>query len=58
MSARRTESRRRIYVDPSAYLRILLSEDGAEELVRELDDAELVSSVLLFLEVSGDRHGT
>jgi len=42
--------RRRLYVDTSAYLCILLSEDGAERLSAESADAELLSSVLLVLE--------
>lgn len=41
---------RRVYVDTSAYLCVLLGEDGAEELARQTHDAELVSSVLLVLE--------
>lgn len=41
---------RRIYLDTSAYLCILLAEDGWKELVRETEGAELVSSVLLVLE--------
>jgi hypothetical protein len=41
---------RRVYVDTSAYLCILLGEDGAEELARQTHDAELLSSVLLVLE--------
>lgn len=40
----------RLYVDTSAYLCILLGEDGSEQLSRETDAAELVSSVLLVLE--------
>jgi predicted nucleic acid-binding protein len=41
---------RRFYVDTSAYLCILLGEDGHESLQRELAGAELFSSVLLVLE--------
>jgi hypothetical protein len=41
---------RRFYVDTSAYLCILLGEDGHESLRRELAGAELLSSVLLVLE--------
>jgi hypothetical protein len=41
---------RRIYLDTSAYLCILLAEDGWKGLVRETEGAELVSSVLLVLE--------
>ena len=40
----------RLYVDTSAYLCILLGEAGSEELSRETDGAELLSSVLLVLE--------
>lgn len=40
----------RLYVDTSAYLCILLGEDGSERLSRESDAAELLSSVLLMLE--------
>ncbi len=41
---------RRLYLDTSAYLCILLAEQGAERLSRETDGAELLSSVLLVLE--------
>jgi hypothetical protein len=41
---------RRLYVDTSAYLCVLLGERGHRELVRELARAELLSSVLLVLE--------
>jgi predicted nucleic acid-binding protein len=43
--------RSRLYVDTSAYLCILLGEDGSERLSRETEAAELLSSVLLVLEV-------
>jgi len=43
---------KRFYVDTSAYLCILLGEDGHESLRRELAGAELLSSVLLVLEAS------
>jgi hypothetical protein len=39
-----------LYLDTSAYLCILLAEDGWERLSRETDGAELLSSVLLILE--------
>jgi len=39
--------RLRLYVDTSAYLCILLGEDGSERLSRETEAAELLSSVLL-----------
>jgi hypothetical protein len=42
--------RRRLYVDTSAYLCMLLAEDGAERLSMETAGAELLSSVLLVLE--------
>lgn len=42
--------RRRLYLDTSAYLCILLAEDGWERLSGETARAELVSSVLLVLE--------
>lgn len=41
---------RRFYIDTSAYLCILLGEEGHEALRRELSGVELVSSVLLVLE--------
>ena len=41
---------RRLYLDTSAYLCVLLAEEGAERLSDETADAELVSSVLLVLE--------
>lgn len=42
--------RRRLYVDTSAYLCVLLAEEGWETLSKETDGAELLSSVLLILE--------
>jgi hypothetical protein len=42
--------RRRLYLDTSAYLCILLAEDGSERLSKDTDGAELLSSVLLTLE--------
>ncbi len=41
---------RRLYVDTSAYLCVLLAEDGAKRLSEETAGAELLSSVLLVLE--------
>lgn len=41
---------RRLYLDTSAYLCILLAEDGAGRLSHETAGAELLSSVLLVLE--------
>ena len=40
-----------MYLDTSAYLCILLAEQGWEELSKETDGAELLSSVILILEV-------
>lgn len=40
----------RLYLDTSAYLSILLGEEGSAALSRETDGAELLSSVLLVLE--------
>jgi len=45
-----TAERRRLYVDTSAYLCMLLAEDGAVRLAAETAGAELLSSVLLVLE--------
>jgi len=42
--------RRRVYLDTSAYLCVLLGEDGSDRLRAEADGAELLSSVLLVLE--------
>ena len=42
--------RRRIYLDTSAYLCILLNEDGSDRLSDETAGSELLSSVLLVLE--------
>ena len=49
-SAASDASRRRLYIDTSAYLCILLGEDGGERLAAETAGAELLSSVLLILE--------
>jgi hypothetical protein len=43
-------SRRRLYLDTSAYLCILLGEAGSERLSKDTAGAELLSSVLLVLE--------
>jgi PIN domain nuclease of toxin-antitoxin system len=43
-------ARRRLYLDTSAYLCILLGEEGADRLSAETTGAELLSSVLLVLE--------
>jgi len=55
--------RLRLYVDTSAYLCILLGEEGSERLSRETEAAELLSSVLLVLEAKRNlirlaREGT
>ena len=42
---------KRLYLDTSAYLCILLGEAGHEKLLRETAGAELLSSVVLVLEV-------
>jgi hypothetical protein len=42
--------RRRLYLDTSAYLCILLAETGSDRLSRETAGAELLSSVVLVLE--------
>lgn len=42
--------RRRLYIDTSAYLCMLLADEGAERLSSETAGAELLSSVLLVLE--------
>jgi hypothetical protein len=42
--------RRRLYLDTSAYLCILLGEAGSSRLAKETAGAELLSSVLLVLE--------
>jgi hypothetical protein len=39
-----------LYLDTSAYLCILLAEEGSERLSKETDGAELLSSVILILE--------
>ena len=41
---------RRLYLDTSAYLCILLAEEESESLSKETDGAELLSSVILILE--------
>ena len=46
----RRQKPRRLYLDTSAYLCILLAEDSSERLSAETDRAELLSSVLLILE--------
>lgn len=42
--------RRRLYLDTSAYLCVLLGEEGSEHLSEEIVGAQLLSSVLLILE--------
>jgi hypothetical protein len=58
-----SRQRRRLYVDTSAYLCILLAEEGADRLSAESAGAELLSSVLLVLEAKRNlirlaREGT
>jgi predicted nucleic acid-binding protein len=48
--AGKAATRRRLYVDTSAYLCVLLSEEGADRVSAEAAGAELLSSVLLVLE--------
>jgi hypothetical protein len=48
--AAQTRRRRRFYLDTSAYLCILLAEEGSARLAEETARAELLSSVLLVLE--------
>jgi hypothetical protein len=43
---------RRLYVDTSAYLCVLLGEGGSKLLAKEMAGAELLSSVLLVLEAT------
>lgn len=50
MSPASADRRTRLYVDTSAYLCILLAEEGAERVSAETERAELLSSVLLVLE--------
>ena len=50
MSPAAAAAPKRYYVDTSAYLCILLGEEGADELSAETADAEMCSSVLLVLE--------
>jgi hypothetical protein len=54
---------RRLYLDTSAYLCILLAEEGAQRLSDDSEDAVLLSSVLLILEAKRNlvrlaREGT
>ena len=42
--------RRRLYLDTSAYLCVLLGQEGADRLSAETSGAELLSSVLMVLE--------
>jgi hypothetical protein len=54
---------RRLYLDTSAYLCILLAEEGSQRLSEESQAAELLSSVLLILEAKRNlvrlaREGT
>ena len=42
----------RFYLDTSAYLCVLLNEEGADQLISEIGGAEILSSVLLVLEAN------
>ena len=44
------KARRRLYLDTSAYLCVLLGEENADKISAETSNAELLSSVLLVLE--------
>jgi hypothetical protein len=44
------KTRRRLYLDTSAYLCVLLGEEAADKISAETSGAELLSSVLLVLE--------
>ncbi len=46
----RGRQRRRLYLDTSAYLLLLLAENGWERVAEETEEADLFSSVLLVLE--------
>ncbi len=46
----KTQTQRRVYVDTSAYLCILLGQEGSERLAKETMGSQLLSSVLLVLE--------
>ena len=50
MSPVTDDRRRRLYLDTSAYLCILLGEEGADRLADETAGADVLSSVLLVLE--------
>jgi predicted nucleic acid-binding protein len=47
---RRSSAPRRFYLDTSAYLCVLLAQEGSDALSRETEGAQLLSSVLLVLE--------
>ena len=49
-AAEKAAGRRRLYLDTSGYLCLLLGEDGADRLSEETAGADLMSSVLLVLE--------
>jgi hypothetical protein len=46
----REQAPRRVYLDTSAYLRVLLDEEGSQRVAEQTGGAELLSSVLLMLE--------
>jgi len=43
---------RRLYIDTSAYLCMVLAQDGSQEISQETSGAQLLSSVLLVLETN------
>ena len=47
---RASRAKRRLYLDTSAYLCLVLAQDGWEDISGLTEDAEIVSSVLLALE--------
>jgi hypothetical protein len=49
---------RRLYIDTSAYLCMLLAQEGAERLSKETAGAQLLSSVLLVLETTRNWCGS
>ncbi len=48
--ADRVRPPRRVYVDTSAYLCVLLAQNGSDRLIKETSGAELCSSAILVLE--------
>lgn len=50
MTASREQRQKRIYLDTSSYLCMLLAQDGWQRVVELTEDAEILSSVLIVLE--------